>query len=335
MDRSGSRGTRKLRWRATSKTPSRAGRVVLGLACASVAFAASILLPSQRVSATAGSKPGPGDLVQALRSVQTMEVKAAVVVRVFPSSVETTLPTDGVPTIGTMTFRDSGKAWRIENDFDPSRVPLFATADSSFDGDASVVTYERHLHRASFTNSGEQDHPYAVAWHPWLRLGMWLSSDKTFYRFPTTRTDLFGASDAALDSVDDEWSTEVVDGGEMDVMRVEYGEGAPLYRIATPVGEHDRPTLIELYTPEGWLSQRVYFKDWKTPAWGENSTVESRALPHHVALLCYSPAGELLSEITTTITACSVDLPLPSGSLTTPLDGAESIVDEDALSSPG
>jgi hypothetical protein len=327
----GSTPVRQLPWNEGGPTAPRSMRnkAYPALALGLTALTAAVLLPAVRLNATSADAPGPGDLVQILQTVSSIQVEAEVCIRLYPSSAETSLPTDALPTVGTAIFADSGTAWRIQNDFDPARIRFLPSVDSSFDGDATVITLLRDSMKASITTAGEQDVPYTQVCHPWLRLGMWLQSDPASYRHAITRTDLFQAHPSLLDLPEAGWNQTEFQGEAVDATLIDYGSGFPSYRILTPPGDHMRPLCIEAYAPNGLLNHQVLFRNWAIPAWGQDSAVQPIELPYTVVLLAYTPLGELCADITTTITAGSVDEPVSASSLVTPLDGAISLFDED------
>ncbi|MBL9120578.1 MAG: hypothetical protein JNL80_11770 [Phycisphaerae bacterium] len=284
---------------------------------------------TSRVTGETAVGSGPGDLVRLLRTMETISVEATVMTRFYPTSLVTTVPTDGSPSFGSATFLDSGLAWRIQNDFDPARFTCMPVTDSSFDGDATVVTYLPLTNEATITTTGEQDVPYTNVWHPWFRLGMWLQSHPLDFRFATTRADLLIVSESSLDMANEGWEAIDFEGAAAEATMVDYGPGCPAYRIIALEDSHDQPLAIELYDASGNLSQRVYFSEWEVPTWSTNSSLAPQALPHVVTLLCFTPSGELCSDITTTITACAIDMPISAEAITTPLSQAESLFDED------
>jgi hypothetical protein len=324
---------RQLRVRVTGRGALLATLVMLS------AFLAWPALPSR---ATNAQQPSPGDVVNLLRTVHSMHVDASLMIRGYQSSEETGFEGDGVPFFGTMSFRDSGPAWRIQSELDPTRVSFLASMDTSFNGDMTVFTHDRITHKASFTNAGEHAIPYSYICHPWFKLAAWTSDDPYLFGYPMTRADLLALSDGEVSLAQGgiegyepsggfvgAWQSLEFGGSPAEALTINYGTGYPSYRILTPVGNRAQPLAIEMYSPAGHLMQRSIFEDWRVPTWGENSAVDPTELPHLLTMVAFTPIGEVCADITVTITSCSIDVPIPADDMVTTLNGAESLLDED------
>lgn len=312
---------RVLPWRDAPRRINRNAALLLaaGLMCAPTFMAA-------RGTDTPGATPG--SLVRLIRDAKSIHVEAVFQYRLykqFEGDGERSVKADGGPTFGTVSFREQGAAWRVQNEIDRTRMPSFWSVDTAFDGDRTEVTNHRCEQRAWMTEAGEYGTLFSQSRNPLFWLAAWTDPDPTTSTLPITRSSIRAIPDSLLSLADAGWTTEVFEGAQVDVNLVEGGPNGMSYAIVTPHNQHDHVLFIDQHAPGGALALRIRFDDWKIPAWGETSQFTPRALPQVVTVIGYLPSGEPQFDVTLSISSCSIDVPIPVSDMKVSLDGAQSL----------